>query len=104
MNMFDDDVHLREVIQKIKGSINEGFDKAKKYATTFEKYQKFYVENESLDLQAVREEEHGTFSFFSFFCFNFFLFLLRIALVNDKAKEKKNITFLKFINSSSTLA
>lgn len=59
MNMFDDDAYLRDIIQKIKQSIDEGFETAKKYATTFEKYQRFYVENESLDLQAVREEEHG---------------------------------------------
>ena len=30
------------------------------YANTFEPYRQFYQENESLDLEAIREEEHGT--------------------------------------------
>ena len=29
------------------------------YANTFEAYRQFYQENESLDLEAIREEEHG---------------------------------------------
>jgi len=57
--MFDDDTHLSRVIQSIKECITKGFDTANKYATTFEKYQKFYIENETLDLDAVRQIEHG---------------------------------------------
>ena len=30
------------------------------YANTFEPYRQFYQENESLDLEAIRKEEHGT--------------------------------------------
>ena len=29
------------------------------YANTFEPYRQFYQENESLDLEAIRKEEHG---------------------------------------------
>ena len=57
--MFDDDFHLQEVIEKIKISLSTGFDAADQYAATFQKYQMFYAENEALNLQAVRETEHG---------------------------------------------
>ena len=59
MNMFDDDSHLGEAIQSIKECITGGFDTAEKYATTFQKYQKFYIENETLDLEEVKRIEHG---------------------------------------------
>ena len=63
INMYDDDLHLQDVIQKIKKSLNEGFAAADKYAATFQKYQMFYAENEAMDLQALREEEHGMIGF-----------------------------------------
>ena len=59
MNMFDDDTYLSDIFQSIKDCINEGFDTANQYALTFEKYQSFYIENETLDLEAVRQIEHG---------------------------------------------
>ena len=57
--MFDDDTYLSDIFQNIKKCINEGFDAANQYAMTFEKYQSFYIENETLDLEAVRQTEHG---------------------------------------------
>ena len=55
ISMFDDDTHL-----------NEGFREAEKYAATFQMYQAFYLENEVMDLQKLRETEHGNLSFSSF--------------------------------------
>lgn len=57
--MFDDDHYLQDVIKDIKESLNEGFHSANKYAATFKKYQVFYAENEALDLEMLRESEHG---------------------------------------------
>ncbi|EDO31800.1 predicted protein [Nematostella vectensis] len=56
--MFEDDRHLQGVIQSIRDAISNAFDMAWKYANTFEPYRKFYQENESLDLEAIREGEH----------------------------------------------
>ena len=58
-NMFDDDYHLRDVINNIKGCLYQGFNAADKYSASFEVYQLFYAENEAMDLDAVRNEEHG---------------------------------------------
>ena len=40
-------------------AISSAFDSAWQYANTFEPYRQFYQENESLDLEAIRHEEHG---------------------------------------------
>ncbi|KAK3733193.1 hypothetical protein QZH41_008554, partial [Actinostola sp. cb2023] len=39
-------------------AISSAYDIAGQYANTFEPYRQFYQENESLDLEAIREEEH----------------------------------------------
>lgn len=62
MNMFDDDTYLSDIFQSIKDCINEGFDTANQYAQTFQKYQSFYIDNETLDLEALRQIEHGKFT------------------------------------------
>ena len=38
------------------------FNAASQYADTFEPYREFYRENESLDLQAIKAQDHGTFN------------------------------------------
>ena len=40
-------------------AISSAFDSAWQYANTFEPYRQFYQENESLDLDAIRHQEHG---------------------------------------------
>ena len=43
----------------MRESIFAGFEAASHYSDTFEIYRDFYSENERLDLEAVRTEEHG---------------------------------------------
>ena len=42
--------------------MNAAFNAANQYADTFEPHCEFYRQNESLDLEAVKAEEHGTFT------------------------------------------
>ena len=46
----------------VQDAISSAFDAAWQYAGTFEPYRQFYQENESLDLEAIRSEEHGIHS------------------------------------------
>ena len=57
--MFEDDKHLQGLINNIKESLSAAFNAASQYADTFEPYRMFYKENEILDLDVVRTEEHG---------------------------------------------
>ena len=57
--MFDDDKHLNSLMQNIREAISAAFNASNQYADTFEPYREFYKENESLDLEAVRANEHG---------------------------------------------
>jgi len=43
-------------------SIQTAFDTANVYARTFEPFRLFYKENEDLDLEALKEQDHGTSS------------------------------------------
>ncbi|XP_058967936.2 dynein axonemal heavy chain 6 [Pocillopora verrucosa] len=61
--MFEDDRHLQGIIQSIKDAISSAFDSAWQYANTFEPYRQFYQENESLDLEGIRQEEHDVHFF-----------------------------------------
>lgn len=47
----------------VQDAISSAFDAAWQYAGTFEPYRQFYQENGSLDLEAIREEEHGIYIF-----------------------------------------
>lgn len=40
-------------------AVSAAFNAANQYADTFEPYREFYRENETLDLDAVRSQEHG---------------------------------------------
>nr|XP_015200901.1 PREDICTED: dynein heavy chain 6, axonemal [Lepisosteus oculatus] len=62
--MFEDDKHLQTIIQDIKEAIQFAFDAAKVYAETFERFRLFYKVNESLDLEALKQQDHGV-SFFA---------------------------------------
>uniref|UniRef100_A0A286XH43 Dynein axonemal heavy chain 6 n=1 Tax=Cavia porcellus TaxID=10141 RepID=A0A286XH43_CAVPO len=56
-SVFDDDRNFHTIIFQIKETIHAAFDSARLYATTFEKFQIFFKENESLDLQALKLQE-----------------------------------------------
>ena len=57
--MFDDDRHLQGLITNIRDSLTAAFNAASQYCDTFEPYREFYKENESCDLEAIRNKEHG---------------------------------------------
>lgn len=46
-------------------SLRFAFDAAKVYSHTFERFRLFYKENESLDLDALRQQEHGNVLYIS---------------------------------------
>ena len=41
--------------------MSSAFDSAWQYVNTFEPYRQFYQENEMLDLEALKQEEHGKY-------------------------------------------
>ena len=49
-------------------AISAAFNAASQYADTFEVFREFYRENESLDLEAVKRQDHGTLFQFLFSC------------------------------------
>ncbi|XP_010633543.1 dynein heavy chain 6, axonemal [Fukomys damarensis] len=55
--VFDDDKNFHTIVFQIKETIHAAFESARVYATTFEKFQIFFKENESLDLQALKLQE-----------------------------------------------
>ena len=60
--MFDDDRHLQTLVNNIRESMNAAFNAATVYRDTYEEYREFYRENESADLEAIRNKDHGTFA------------------------------------------
>ena len=42
-------------------AVAAAFNASNQYADTFEPYRVFYKENESSDLDAIRQEEHGMY-------------------------------------------
>uniref|UniRef100_A0A667W9Y7 Dynein axonemal heavy chain 6 n=1 Tax=Myripristis murdjan TaxID=586833 RepID=A0A667W9Y7_9TELE len=63
-SVLEDDKHLQCIIQNIKESLQFAFDSANVYSRTFERFRLFYQENECLDLDALRQQDHGV-AFFS---------------------------------------
>uniref|UniRef100_H2ZUI5 Uncharacterized protein n=1 Tax=Latimeria chalumnae TaxID=7897 RepID=H2ZUI5_LATCH len=57
--MFDNDKHLQSIVQKIKETIQLAFDTANIYADTFETFCQYFKENESLNLDVLKEQDHG---------------------------------------------
>ncbi|EAW99557.1 hypothetical protein FLJ37357, isoform CRA_b [Homo sapiens] len=55
--VFEDDKNFHTIISQIKETIQAAFESARIYAATFEKFQIFFKENESLDLQALKLQE-----------------------------------------------
>ncbi|XP_017317258.1 dynein axonemal heavy chain 6 isoform X2 [Ictalurus punctatus] len=55
---LENDQYLQNIIRNIKNSIQFAFDAADAYAHTFKSFHLFYKENESLDLEALKEQEH----------------------------------------------
>ena len=63
--IFSNDYGVLNVIFRIhQDAISSAFDAAWQYANTFEPYRQFYQENESLDLEAIRQGEHGMVGLF----------------------------------------
>ncbi|GAA6230347.1 dynein heavy chain 6, axonemal-like [Lates japonicus] len=62
-SIIETDSHLQSIIQNIKESLQFAFDAAKVYSHTFERFRLFYKENESLDLDAMRQQDHDLFFF-----------------------------------------
>ncbi|XP_040003149.1 dynein heavy chain 6, axonemal [Xiphias gladius] len=62
-SIMETDGNLQSIIQNIKESLQFAFDAAKEYSHTFERFRLFYKENESLDLDAMRQQDQGL-SFF----------------------------------------
>ncbi|XP_050398729.1 dynein axonemal heavy chain 6 [Patella vulgata] len=62
--MFEDDKHLQTIIHNIRDAIFAAFNAASQYADTFEPFREFFRENENMDLEAVKREEHEV-SFFA---------------------------------------
>ncbi|WAR29562.1 DYH6-like protein [Mya arenaria] len=56
--MFEDDKHLQTIIHSIREAITAAFRAASQYADTFETHREFYKDNESTDLDVVRNEDH----------------------------------------------
>lgn len=46
----------------VQSAVNTAFESASQYADTFEKFREFYKENESQNLEAMQEQEHGKMS------------------------------------------
>ncbi|XP_028297484.1 dynein heavy chain 6, axonemal-like, partial [Gouania willdenowi] len=61
--IFENDCHLQRIKQNIEELLTVAFDAAKVYSHTFECFLTFYKENESLDLEALRHEDPGSFFF-----------------------------------------
>uniref|UniRef100_A0A4W3JW30 Dynein axonemal heavy chain 6 n=1 Tax=Callorhinchus milii TaxID=7868 RepID=A0A4W3JW30_CALMI len=56
--ILEDDTHLQKIIQKIMECINIGFEAANMFGEIFEVFRIFYNENESLDLEIFKSDEH----------------------------------------------
>ncbi|XP_056136504.1 dynein axonemal heavy chain 6 [Lampris incognitus] len=62
-SVLNNDNQLQNIIRNIKQSFQFAFDSAQVYAHIFEHFRLFYKENESLDLDMLRQQDHGV-SFF----------------------------------------
>ncbi|KAK7929355.1 hypothetical protein WMY93_005750 [Mugilogobius chulae] len=62
-SLLNSDRHLQQAMSKIKVAINFAFDTASVYAQTFGHFQTFYKENKNLDVQGLRQKEHGLLFF-----------------------------------------
>ncbi|XP_072373357.1 dynein axonemal heavy chain 6 [Scyliorhinus torazame] len=63
--ILEDDMYLVETIQKILDSLESGFHAAIIFAEMFEMFRVNFLENESLDLDAIKKQEHDIFFFVS---------------------------------------
>ncbi|KAJ8245285.1 hypothetical protein GJAV_G00269100 [Gymnothorax javanicus] len=56
--ILEEDRHLHDIIRNITEVVEFAFEAADAYSETFERFRIFYRENESLDLDGLREQEH----------------------------------------------
>ncbi|XP_051560675.1 dynein axonemal heavy chain 6 [Myxocyprinus asiaticus] len=56
--ILEEDSDLQDIRLNIKQSIQIAFDAANVYAHTFQPFRLFYQENEALDLEALKEQDH----------------------------------------------
>ncbi|XP_072114311.1 dynein axonemal heavy chain 6 isoform X1 [Mobula birostris] len=64
-DILEDDKYMIETIQKIMECIEEGYRAAFTFAEILETFRLCYQENESLDLKAIKEEDHDIYFFVS---------------------------------------
>ncbi|KAL1023853.1 hypothetical protein UPYG_G00047240 [Umbra pygmaea] len=57
-DMVEDDLHFQDIVSHIKKLLQYAFDSASVYARTFEGFRIFYRDNESMDLDELRAQEH----------------------------------------------
>nr|XP_055061459.1 dynein axonemal heavy chain 6 isoform X1 [Misgurnus anguillicaudatus] len=65
MEILEDDTYLQSIILNIKQSIQVAFDAANVFASTFEPFRLFYKENEELDLEVLKKQDHDVAFFAS---------------------------------------
>ncbi|XP_057699654.1 dynein axonemal heavy chain 6 isoform X1 [Corythoichthys intestinalis] len=58
-SVIENDGYIKSICQKIKESLQFTFEAAQVCASMFERFQLFYKENESLDLDALRQKDHA---------------------------------------------
>ncbi|XP_051939159.1 dynein axonemal heavy chain 6 isoform X1 [Hippocampus zosterae] len=58
-SVIENDGYIQSICQKIKESLQFTFEAAQVCARMFERFQLYYKENESLDLNALRQIDHG---------------------------------------------
>ena len=46
----------------VQGCVSTAFEKADNYRQRFEPYREFYEENEAMDVDTLREEDHGQYT------------------------------------------
>ncbi|XP_054978204.1 dynein axonemal heavy chain 6 [Sorex araneus] len=57
LSILEDDRNFHTIVLQIKETIHAAFESAQLYASSFERFQIFFKENESLDLQALKLQE-----------------------------------------------
>ena len=56
--MFEDDQHLKNLEVKCRECLNAAFNAAQLYADTFHPYRIFYRENEAIDIEKIKNDDH----------------------------------------------
>ncbi|XP_028414460.1 dynein heavy chain 6, axonemal-like [Dendronephthya gigantea] len=87
--MFEDDKHLQYLNDMLKETVTSAFSSATRFGNTLEPYRQFYQENESLDLEEMKTQEHNV----PFFSMSLEKYTTERTLV-EKVPDKKPIGML----------